>query len=178
VVFDEAYAEFVEDPMYPDTLSYVRKGLKVIVVRTFAKLQGLAGLRVGYGLAPKEIIGVLERLRAPFNVNLLAYRGAIAALADRAYERKVVNLVRRQRRWLKRELGSLGLEVVPSQANFMMVRVGDGRRVAESLLEEGVIVRPLPGETLRAFVRITVGTAPQNVRVVKALRKVLYRGRP
>lgn len=147
----------------------------MIVVRTLAKLQGLAGLRVGFALAPKEIIGVLERLRAPFNVNLLAYRGAVAALADRVYERRVLALVKGQRRWLQEKLGALGLEVVPSHANFVMVRVGDGGRVASALLREGVIVRPLPGDMLRPFIRITVGTASQNLRVVAALRKVLCR---
>lgn len=180
VVFDEAYAEFVDERSYPSTPAYVRRGLQVLTVRTFSKLYGLAGLRIGYGLGAPALVQVLERLRQPFNVNAIAYRAAVAALSDRAHVARTLRCVRTGRRWLSRELNRLGLIVVPSQANFLLVRPatwrqGDGNRLADRLLAHGVIVRAFAGAALRPYIRITVGTAAQNRVVVKALRAVLAR---
>ncbi len=179
VIFDEAYADFVDDRTYPSTLVYVRRDLQVLVVRTFAKLYGLAGLRIGYGLGPPVLVRVLERLRQPFNVNALAYRAAVAALADRAHVTRTLRCVRTGRRWLGQELAKLGLTVIPSQANFLLVNVGrTGARVADQLRARRIIVRSLPGELLHSHVRITIGTPPQNRAVVRGLRAVLYNTPP
>lgn len=175
VVFDEAYAEFCNDRRFPDTLSYVRRNLRVLVLRTFAKIAGLAGLRVGYAFGAPEIVDVLDRLRQPFNVNMLAYRAAAAAVGDRAWEARTRAVVRTGRKFLAREFVRMGLETIPSQANFVMVRVGDGPSFTQKLIREGIIVRPLPTKMAKPFVRVTVGTMPQNRRVVRAFRTVLSR---
>ncbi|MEK7475832.1 MAG: histidinol-phosphate transaminase [Candidatus Coatesbacteria bacterium] len=182
VVFDEAYNEFVTDRAFPDTLRFVRRGLRVLVVRTLAKAWGLAGLRVGYGLGAPDVVRPLELIRQPFNVNLMAYRAACAALEDRAGVRRAVAAVVRDRERLTRALACRGLLVVPSQANFVMVRAGLGPHVNGSgasltlaLEREGVIVRPLPGRLLERWVRITVGTPPENARLLRSLDRVLYR---
>lgn len=174
VVFDEAYAEFCDDRSFPDSLDYVRKGLQVVVMRTFAKIAGLAGLRVGYAFAPAPITGVVERLRQPFNVSMLAYRAAVAAVGDKAWESRTKRVVKRGREYLFGEFSGLGLEQVRSQANFVMVRVGDGPAFAEKLIRRGIIVRALQGNAVRQFVRVTVGTMPQNRRIIRAFKSVLY----
>jgi histidinol-phosphate aminotransferase len=178
VVFDEAYAGFVRDGRFPDSLKYVRAGLPVLAVRTFAKLHGLAGLRVGYGLGPVDLVGVIERLRQPFNVNAVAYRAAEAALGDERHVARTVSTVRRGMRLLSRGFRGLGLKVVPSSANFILVGVGrDGAEFAGDLLRRGVIVRPLPGTALKNHVRVTVGTTGENGKALRAFRSVL-RQRP
>jgi len=174
VVFDEAYAEFCDDRGFPDSLAYVRRGLQVVVMRTFAKIAGLAGLRVGYAFAPAGITGVIERLRQPFNVSMLAYRAAVAAVGDRAWDARTRRVVREGRGFLFREFSRLGLEPIQSQANFVMVRVGNGPAFAEQLIRRGIIVRALQGSAVRPFVRVTVGTMPQNRRVISAFKSVLY----
>lgn len=174
VLLDEAYAEFATGGGFPDSLSYVRRGLRVLVTRTFAKLHGLAGLRIGYGLAPAPLAGVLERLRQPFNVSTLAYRAALAALADRGHERRTLAMARRGREELVRELRGMGLRPVPSQTNFVLVDVGtDGAAFAKGLERRGIIVRPLGHPALRRHVRITVGTPAQHRALFRAIRALL-----
>jgi len=184
VVFDEAYNEFVTDRRFPDSLRYVKRGLRVLVVRTMAKAWGLAGLRIGYGVGAPAVVEPLELIRQPFNVNLLAYRAACAALSDRGFVRRAVAAVLRERARLTCELACRGLVVQPSQANFVMVRAGLGPRVngsgaslAAALEREGVIVRPLPGRMLERWVRVTVGTPREDDRLLRALDRVLYRFR-
>jgi histidinol-phosphate aminotransferase len=173
VVVDEAYAEFCTDKAFPNTVKYVKRGLPILVLRTFAKLNGLAGLRVGYALGAADLVGVLDRLRQPFNVSTMAYRAATAALKDRAFERKTVRNVVRGRKQLAKGFAKLRLPWIPSEANFMMVCVGDGVGIFQALLREGVIVRPLGVTRMKAWIRITVGTPPQNSRVLRALGKVM-----
>jgi histidinol-phosphate aminotransferase len=174
VVFDEAYEGFNRDKRFPDSLRYIRAGLPVISVRTFAKLHGLAGLRVGYGLGPPDLVGIVERLRQPFNVNSIAYRAAEAALDDDRHAARTVSVVRKGMRRLSAAFRGMGLEVVPSEANFLLVGIGsDGAKFAAALNRQGVIVRPLPGSVLFNHVRITVGTASQNGRAISAFRAVL-----
>jgi histidinol-phosphate aminotransferase len=132
-------------------------------------------LRIGYGIAPAPLAGVIERLRQPFNVNAVAYRGAVAALADRAHQRRTLQMVAAGRRRLSSGLARMGFESVPSRANFVLVRVpGAGASVAAELERRGVIVRPLGSPRLRSYVRITVGTAAQNARVLAAFRSLGY----
>ena len=175
VLLDEAYGEFASDRSFPDSLSYVRCNLRVLVVRTFAKLHGLAGLRIGYGLAPAPLADILERLRQPFNVSTLAYRAAIAALADRGHERRTLAMARAGREALARELGRLGLTPIPSQTNFVLVDTHrDGKAFATALERRGIIVRPLGHPLLRRCVRITVGTPAQHRRLLAAVRAILF----
>ncbi|MBI3780565.1 MAG: histidinol-phosphate transaminase [candidate division NC10 bacterium] len=174
VVIDEAYIEYVPPELVPDSLSYVRQGRRVIVLRTFSKIYGLAGLRIGYGIAPPSMIELLNRARAPFNVNALAQRAALAALDDQqhiASSRRVNEL---GKAYLSAELERLGLPSPPSAANFLLVDLKrDGRAVAEALLRMGVIVRPLGGRYLQSHIRVTVGTPPENERFIQALKAVL-----
>ena len=171
VVFDEAYFEFLDRP--PDALQYVRAGRNVVVLRTFSKIHGLASLRVGYGIATREMIDVLQKTRQPFNVNGIAQIGALAALEDHAHQRKMRSIVDAGLQYLQEEFREMKLRFVPSAGNFVMVNVGDGRAVFEKLLARKIIVRPLKGYKLPEWVRITVGTMEQNKKCIAALKKVL-----
>jgi histidinol-phosphate aminotransferase len=172
VIFDEAYHEFVEHP--PDTLKYVHQGREnVVVLRTFSKIQGLAGLRIGYGLGTRSMIGVLQKTRQPFNANAIAQAGAIAGLKDREHIYRTRELVGQGRDFLEENFSFMGLDYVPSQANFVMVDVGDGNAVFKALMEKGVIVRSMASYQLPAWIRVTVGTMPQNHRFIDALTAVL-----
>jgi len=174
VVFDEAYDEYVDDPEKPKTLPYVLEGRNVVVLRTFSKAYGLAGLRVGYGVARPEIASMLNKVRSPFNVNLIAQHAAAVAIADQDHIRKAVELNTSGRAYLYREFARMGLDYVPSQANFVLVDIaGDSRQVFADLQAKGVIIRPGAGLGLPRHIRVTVGTQPQNERFVKALGEVL-----
>jgi len=171
VVFDEAYFEYLDDP--PDTLQFVRANRNVIVLRTFSKIHGLASARLGYGIARPELIRVLQKSREPFNTNGIAQAAAIAALADVAHQAETKRLTDEGRHFLESEFAALGLPFVPSVANFILVQVGDGKALFKKLLRRGVIVRALGGYNLPEWVRISVGTMPQNRRCIAALREVL-----
>ncbi|MBA2436334.1 MAG: histidinol-phosphate transaminase [Verrucomicrobiota bacterium] len=171
VVFDEAYHEYLEAP--PDTLKFVREGRNVILLRTFSKIHALASIRLGYGIARPELIRVLQKTREPFNTSGVAQAAAIAALADTAHQAESKRTTDEGRRYLETEFAALGLPFVPSVANFVLVKVGDGKTLFKSLLCKGVIVRALSGYTLPEWVRISVGTMEQNRRCIAALREVL-----
>ena len=174
VVADDAYAEYVEDPEYPDTIRERGDGrVPVLSLRTFSKLYGLAGLRIGYGVAPAPVIDALERIRQPFNVNALALAGALAALDDEEHVRRTLATNRAGMVFLVDAFRALGLAHVPSAANFVLVRVGDGARVYEALLRRGVIVRPMAVYGFPEHVRVTIGTEAENARFSTALRAVL-----
>ena len=168
VVFDEAYYEFLENP--PDTLKFVREGRNVVVLRTFSKIQGLANLRIGYGLARPELIDVLQKTRQPFNANGIAQAGALAGLADDEHQRKTRELTIAGRDLLQHEFAAMGLEFVPSFANFVLVRVGDGRAVFQALMKKGVIVRDMNAYGLPEWIRVSIGTMEQNERFLAELR--------
>ena len=173
LALDEAYIEFLDEP--PDLVPLVRAGARpnVVLLRTFSKIFGLAGLRVGYGIANPELNAGLEKIRQPFNLNALAQAAALAALDDAAH---VANTRRNNAAGLKLYADAfrqMGLEFVPSAANFILVRVGDGQRVFTELQRRGVIVRPMGGYQLPEFVRISVGTPTENERCLAALRTVL-----
>lgn len=172
-VLDEAYVELLPPAQQPDVLPHVRAGRKVVILRTFSKTYGLAGLRVGYAIAPAECIQLLHRVRQPFNVNALALVAAEAALDDDLHVARTRGMVSRGLRYLGAEFERMGLPYVPSSANFILVEVGAGRRVFEALEREGVIVRPMDSYGLSHHVRITVGTPGENRRVIGALKKVL-----
>lgn len=175
-VFDEAYYEFLDSP--PDTLRYVRENRNVIVLRTFSKIHGLAGLRVGYGIAAPAMIEILQKTREPFNVNSIGQVGALAALGDQEHQRKTKETVDAGRTYLANEFARLKLEFVPGAANFLMVKVGDGSRIFQEMLRRKVIVRPLVGYGLKEWVRISVGTMEQNEKCIFALSESLTKSRP
>jgi histidinol-phosphate aminotransferase len=171
VVFDEAYFEFLDEP--PDTLRFVREGRNVVVLRTFSKIHGLAGLRIGYAVAPSETIEVLHKTRQPFNVNGIALAGALAALDDEAHLRETKRVVDEGRAYLHAQFAGMRIPFVPAVANFVMVNVGDGRAVFQKLLQRKVIVRPLKGYGLPEWVRISVGTMEENKKLIGALKDVI-----
>jgi histidinol-phosphate aminotransferase len=173
IVMDEAYAEYVDDAQYPNSMAALEAGRRLVILRTFSKIYGLAGLRVGYGIAPAEIVDLLDRVRQPFNVNSLAQVGALAALSDDEHVARSRACNREGMTYLRRECERLGLDVVPSWANFLLIRVGDGARVYEALLRQGVIVRPVGVYGFPEHVRVTVGTAAENERFIAAVERVL-----
>ena len=170
-VLDEAYYEFFDNP--PDTLRHVREGRNVLILRTFSKIHGLAGLRVGYGIARPQIIEVLQRTRQPFNVNEIAQVAALAALQDSDHIRETKRVVDNGRAFLEKELRAMKLKLVPSAGNFVFVNVGDGPTVFKEMLARKVIVRPLVGYGLREWLRISVGTKEQNQKCIAALKQIL-----
>ena len=174
VVFDEAYYEFLDEA--PDVIKYVKAGRNVVVLRTFSKIQGLANLRIGYGLAAPEIIEVLQKARQPFNANGIAQAGALAGLRDKAHMEATRRVTHEGRDFLQSEFLEMGLEFVPSHANFVLVRVGDGKKVFDALLRRGIIVRAMGSYGLPEWIRVSVGTMPQNKVFIAALRELASEG--
>ncbi|HEY5914894.1 MAG TPA: histidinol-phosphate transaminase [Verrucomicrobiae bacterium] len=176
IAVDEAYIEFLEEPI--DLLPVIRAGRKpnLILMRTFSKIYGLAGVRLGYGIAHAEFIAALEKIRQPFNNNSVAQAGALAALEDTRHAVRTRRNNSRGLRLYSRTFRKMGLEYVPSSANFILVRVGDGQRVFTELQKLGVIVRPMGGYLLPEWIRISVGTAKENQRCLEALQQVLNPG--
>jgi histidinol-phosphate aminotransferase len=174
VVLDEAYGDFVDDPFYPNGLDYIKRGAQVIVLRTFSKVYGLAGLRIGYALGREDLVDCLYQVRDPFPVHRLAQVAALAALKDRNHRDKSVQLIHEGRRYLYKELDRMGLCYVPSQANFVFIDFGrDSEEVFQSLLTEGVIIRPGKVWNYPTFARVTIGRMGDNQRFIKTLKKIL-----
>jgi histidinol-phosphate aminotransferase len=174
VVLDEAYIEFVTAPDFLDGNALRQRRHNLIVLRTFSKAYGLAGLRVGYGLARPELVAVLDRVRAPFNVSGVAMAAAIAALDDGGFVQRVVEVNASERERVSYAMVGLGLTVYRSEANFVLVETPKSAQdLYQALLRRGVIVRPVgPGRVARC-VRISIGTATENDRLLRALREVL-----
>ncbi len=173
VVFDEAYFEYVRSAEFPDSMAYVREGRNAIVLRTFSKIYGLAGLRIGYGITTPEIADLLNRVRPPFNANSIAQRAALAALDDDEHvgRSRAVNQAGMDQ--VVNGLSALGLSPIESQTNFVYVDIGrDGRRVFDALLRRGVIVRHIEGR----MIRVTIGQAEENRIFLAALAQVLQAG--
>jgi histidinol-phosphate aminotransferase len=173
LVMDEAYIEFMNDPV--DLLPLVRRGdfPNLILMRTFSKIYGLAGFRIGYGIGHPEFIAALEKIRQPFNTNLLAQTAAIAALDDVEHVQRTRANNAMQLSLYERSFREMGLEFIPSAGNFILVKVGDGARVFADLQKLGVIVRPMGGYQLPEWIRISVGTPEENARCVATLKQVL-----
>lgn len=175
LVIDEAYIEFLENPF--DSIAFLKEHSvpNLLLMRTFSKIFGLAGLRIGYGVGREDLVGALEKVRQPFNINAIAQAGALAALEDEDHVVKTRANNQVGLRVFRKALEALGLEYVPSSANFILVRVGDGQRVFAEMQKSGVIVRPMAAYQLGEWIRITIGTAEQNERCLRTLRKVLGR---
>jgi len=170
-VFDEAYAEYLASP--PDLRPLISEGRKVVCLRTFSKIYGLASLRVGYGYATPEMTALLNRVRQPFNVNAIGQAAAIAALADSEFVAKCVRENQAGLVQLESGFKALGLEIVPSVANFILVRAGDGAGVFVELQKRGIILRPMRPYGMPEWLRVTVGTRAQNERLLTTLAGVL-----
>ncbi len=176
VVFDEAYFEYVDDESYPNGLDYFDEKRPIVILRTFSKIYGLTGLRIGYGIAPKTIVSAVNKIREPFNVNHLAQVAAIASLdcVDKVAERKKLTL--KQKRFLYEEFDKMGLSCLKSEANFILVDLKvDSKKVFNQLLQKGVIVRTgdIFGPGYENFIRVTIGMPEENKKFIRALREVL-----
>lgn len=173
VVMDEAYAEFVGQEDYPDGLDYINKH-RLVVLRTFSKVYGLAAYRVGYGIGHPELIGFINRVREPFNVNSFAQEAAIAALADADHVKASVDLVRESKELFYREFEAMGLKYIPTETNFIFVDTGvDGRQVFDKLMRRGVIVRSGHVFGRTTYIRVTFGTMEENAIFLSEFKAVM-----
>jgi len=173
LVLDEAYDTFIDVEDFPSSLSYIRNK-NVIVLKTFSKAYGLAGLRIGYAVGRPELVSYMEIARQPFNVNLLAQEAAIAALDDRKFLKKTRKVILEGKQYLSSALARAGIAYVPSVANFILVDVGrDGVAVFKEMLRYGVIVRDMRQYGFKNFIRVTIGTKKENQRFIRVLKKVL-----
>jgi histidinol-phosphate aminotransferase len=172
VVLDEAYYEYVTDPEYADSVKYLHSAKNVLILRTFSKIYGLAGLRLGYGIAKKEILVDMNRLREPFNTNSVAQKAAVAALGDRAHIEQSRSVNEQGKKYLYRELDAAGVAYVPTEANFIYIPIEDSFAVNDTLLRLGVIIRPMGPKAIR----VTIGLPEENRRFIEALKKVTAGG--
>lgn len=173
VVLDEAYTDYLDPELRFDSARWVEQYPNLIVTRTFSKAYGLAGLRVGFALAQPRLTDLLNRVRQPFNVNSLAQAAAIAVLHDRDFLQQSYELNRQGKQKLEQEFTRLGLTYVPSYGNFVLVRVGDAARINTELLKRGIIVRPVVGDGLPEWLRVTIGLPAENQAFIDALADIL-----
>lgn len=173
VVFDEAYYEYVTRPDYPQTLSYVLEGRNFIITRTFSKIYGLAGLRIGYGIAPPALVETMNRVRQPFNCSLVAQAAARAALKDSAHVAESQKCNSTGKTFLYNALDEIGMRYTKTEGNFIMLFVKQlGADIADALLKKGIIVRPIAGYGYPNAIRMTIGTEQENERFIKALAEI------
>jgi histidinol-phosphate aminotransferase len=174
VFFDEAYYEFGRvQKDFPDTSRYLKRG-NVIITRTFSKAYGLSGLRVGYGLAASELIDCMNKVREPFNVNLLAQAAALAALGDKAFLKRTISNIKKGKEFLYKEFDDMGLEYVPSATNFILVDTErDCKEIFKRLLSFGVIVRDMKAWGLNTYIRVTIGTPSENKKFINSVKKII-----
>jgi histidinol-phosphate aminotransferase len=173
LVMDEAYYEFLDEPI--DLLPFIRtvQMPNLFLMRTFSKIFGLAGLRLGYGMGAPELVQAFEKVRQPFNINSIAQAGALAALNDHEHLRNTRATNRQGLAFFETIFRKLKLQFIPSQANFILVKVGDGQKVFQSMQKQGVITRPMGGYGLAEWLRISIGTHEQNLRCAEALKAAL-----
>ena len=174
VVLDEAYIEFVSDESVAQGLDLLSAHPLLAVLRTFSKLYGLAGLRIGYGFAKEDLIDYMNRVRQPFNANTLAQAAAIAALDDSAFVSRTLKVVQDGLQYLYQNLKDMGLEFRPTQTNFFLIKVPrKGKEIYEQMLQQGVIVRSMDSYGLPDYIRINVGLPEENKRFVRTLKEIL-----
>lgn len=174
VIFDEAYAEYVTDPAYPLSLTFLSEGAQIIMLRTFSKIYGLAGLRIGYGISHPELIAYMNRVRQPFNTSLPAQAGALAALTDEPHFERSLHVNQEGMLYLTRQFENMGIHYTPTQANFIYFKVSKhtpeiGAKIQRALLEQGVIIRHFPSGELR----VSIGLQKENRRFIRSLKKTL-----
>jgi len=175
VVSDEAYHEYVDDPSYPETISLIKEGKNIVVLRTFSKIYGLAGLRIGYAVARESIISLLNKVRPPFNVNSLAQVAARAALKDKEHLEKSQKLIREEKNFLYDSLHRLKIPFVPTQANFILIETGERTpEIILALLKKGIIVRGMKPYNLPHHIRLTIGTREENETFIRELQSLIH----
>lgn len=174
IFIDEAYFEYVDCKDYVDSIKLLKKHNNVIVTRTFSKMYGLAGLRIGYGVANEEVAELLNRLREPFNVNSLAQAAAVACLNDGLHYRRVASIIRQQRQYIYTQLEKLGLSFIKTFTNFILINIPTNSSViANKLMHKGIIVRDMNVWGLKKYIRVTIGLPQENKRFIKTLKEVL-----
>lgn len=174
LVADEAYYEFVDDPKYPQSLDLLEKHPNLIVMRTFSKIMGLAGVRIGYAIAHPDLIRVMLKAREPFPVNRIAQAGAAASMEDHDFVTRTHDLTAKGRIQLAEGLSKMGFNVIPGQANFVFANLGrPSSPIFEGLLREGVIIRPLAPQGAPTCIRVSIGTPEQNERFLRSINKVV-----
>lgn len=174
IFFDEAYFEYVLEKDYPDTLKLLSDYKNIIITRTFSKLYGLAGLRVGYGIADQELIAIVNRVREPFNVNSLAQAAALACLKDQAYYQRIARFTQKEKKNIYAALEKLNVSFKESATNFVLLDMKrNSSELSREMLKRGVIVRDMAPWGLRNFIRVTIGTEKENKRFLKVLKEVL-----
>lgn len=174
LVLDEAYAEYVTDPHYSRSLEYIGEGRNVLMLRTFSKAHGLAGLRIGYGIGPAPVINCLNLVRSPFNTSGIAQAAAMAAMDDHAHIAATVEHNRREMQWLCRRLDDMAVAYVPSATNFLLVNSGtDANELFHALLHQGVIVRPMKENGFPTCIRVSIGRHEENAKFVEVFARVL-----
>ena len=174
VVMDEAYFEYNVDGTFPDTMKFLRGGRNIVILRTFSKIHGLAGLRVGYGFAPAWLVDCIDRIRRPFHVSSVSQIAALAALADEEHVRKSQEINEAGKKYLYGAFTEMGLEYVPTSANFILLDVGrDCMELYDKMLNMGVIVRPMAAWGYNTKLRVTIGTQEQNEKLVATLMDLL-----
>ena len=170
VAVDEAYFEYVTHAEYPDSIDYLKEGKNILALRTFSKIYGLAGLRIGYGITTTEIAGLMNKVRQPFNTNSLAQIGAVAALSDRKHVEKSIAINNEGKQFLSHSFQRLGVTYTPTETNFIYFETArDGKELYTALLKQGVIIRPMGGNRLR----VTIGLPEENKRFVEELEKII-----
>ena len=175
VIFDEAYFEYADTDNFPDTIKYIREGREnILVLRTFSKIYGLAGLRLGYAIGAPSVLSALNKVKEPFSVNLLAQTAGLAALEDYEFLQKTLQITLEGRNYLYQEFDRLDLAYIKTQANFILTEIGPrANEIIEKMNCKGVIIRPCSVYDLPYFARISIGTPEQNARLVKTLEEVL-----
>ena len=173
IVVDEAHYEYVSRNDFPNTMDYLKKERNIIILRTFSKIYGLAGLRIGYGMAKEKLIKELNKVRQPFNTSSLAQIAALASLEDREHIKRNQRLNKEGREYFYRHFHEMGLQYTPSETNFVLVKVGDGKDVYNKLLEKGVIVRPMGGYGLPEHIRVTIGLPRENKKFIRVFKEVI-----
>ena len=173
IVMDEAYAEFVESKTFPHTLDLIND-YPILTLRTFSKAYGLAGLRVGYGIGEESLISFLERTKQPFSVNMVALAAARTALTDEQYLKKVLNNNRKGKRYLYASLKGMSLQFIPTEANFILIRIGKGaERISKKLFKENILVRWMGAYGLPDYIRVSIGRTKENTQFIEAMRRAL-----
>jgi histidinol-phosphate aminotransferase len=173
VVVDEAYAEFSENKKFPRSVSYI-DDYSVLVMRTFSKAYGIAGLRVGYGLGNSTLVSFLERTKQPFSVNMIALIAAKAALGDEQHQKKILGNILAEKKYLYDSLKVMNLDYIPTEANFILIRIGDqAENIAKRLFEKKILIRWLGGYGLSDCIRVTIGTSRENKMFIDALKRMI-----
>lgn len=172
LILDEAYCEFLDDDVRPDSVALLKRRRNLLVMRTFSKIHGLAGLRVGYALGDPELLQLLRRLQLPFSVSSVAQAAAVAALSDPAFAERTRRLNADERARMSTALTDRGIEQVPSRGNFILLKVGDGAGVTRALMQRGVIVRPVGNYGLPEWIRVSIGLPEENDRFIATLDAV------